>query len=170
MNQDLLKIFDLPRIYFALYRWYIVCRLALYLPLLDKTWLPKKYLYPLSRLEARPGTNQDNHENIIDRNRVIIRDGFRCRICNMIPRFPKFRPYYRSNMVRKRGFPWKFPSCGTWLWSQCSQLSVIVGNCLNCYEGLLVVGGQEGLLPIKRTPQRHCSIQLSINPEAEPRF
>ena len=26
--------------------------------------------------------------DIIDRNRVIRRDGFRCRICNIIPRFP----------------------------------------------------------------------------------
>jgi hypothetical protein len=49
--------------------------------------MSKKYLYPLSRLEARPGANQDKHANIIDPNRVIRRDGFRCKIC-MIPRFP----------------------------------------------------------------------------------
>jgi 5-methylcytosine-specific restriction endonuclease McrA len=43
-------------------------------------------IFPTSRLEASPDVSSDYYK--IHRNRVIVRDGFRCRRCKQIPLFP----------------------------------------------------------------------------------
>jgi len=44
---------------------------------------PRNIVILILGLKQDPGANQDKHANIIDRNRVIRRDGFRCKICKM---------------------------------------------------------------------------------------